>query len=96
MLLRELRHNSRRLNRGYANMVKDIRLVANALYVASSFQDLYAVDRQVFALRFITTEGLQIIVELPGQGAKYLRDKMLEAFASHPQMEKWGNGVRPN
>jgi hypothetical protein len=76
------------------SMAKGIRATADAVYVALSFQDLYAPNRQVFAIRFVTDDGKKIIVELPGQGAKFLLDKMKEAFDSHPEMAKWGKGVK--
>ena len=77
-------------------MSEDVKASADAIYVALSCQDLYAPNRQVFALRFITDDGKKIIVELPAQGAKFLRDKMLEVFRTHPEMEQWGEGYKPN
>ena len=77
----------------YGNTSK--RAKGYRIYVALSFQELYALDRKVFAIRFVTSDGKKIIVELPAAGAKLLRDKMLEAFSKHPEMEQW-TGSNPN
>jgi len=77
-------------------MTESVKPEADAIHIVLSFQELYAEDRKVFALRFFTTKGEKIIVELPGQGARFLRDKMLEAFQTHPEMEHWGEGYKPN
>ena len=77
-------------------MIESIKPDFDVRYTVLSFQELYALDRHVFALRFITGDGQKIIVELPDQGARLLRDKMLEAFEAHPEMEDWGKDWKPH